>query len=426
MTIDTIKNELLGEKYYKINHPSGLTILVLTKPGYAGTSAMFSAKYGSIDTAIVDKNGDIRKIPEGTAHYLEHKLFESEDLDAFELFAKTGAYSNAFTSFDRTTYLFNCSANFKENLKILLNFVQSPYFTEQTVRKEQGIIGQEIRMYKDIPDWEIMFNLLSALFYEHPVKIDIAGTEESISRITADILYDCYNNFYNLNNMVLAVAGNVTLEDVLDVADKELKPSGGAPAKRVFVKESPVPIKKYVEEKLPVAVPQFLLGFKEDIKTPERSLKESLCTVLIHDVIMGRSSPLYKRMLEEELINNGFSDEFFSGFGYACCMFGGESKDPQRAADEIRKEIARVKKEGIDAASFERVRKKMYGGLVMEFNDVEAITQNLIDSYMDNTGLFDEIGICRSLTVDDVNERLQNILVDEYSALSVIIPVKGE
>ena len=225
-SIREIRNDLLGDAYYECKHPSGLTILVYPKKDYASTYAVFGTNYGSIDTFLKEKGGEAQALPEGTAHYLEHKLFESEELDAFTRFAETGAAANAYTTFDKTCYLFSCSSNFRENLKILLDFVQHPYFTEETVRKEQGIIGQEIQMYQDSPGWQVLFNLLRCLYHSHPVKIDIAGTVDSISHITADLLYGCYNSFYSLNNMVLAVAGNTTADEVLAVCNQCLQTAG--------------------------------------------------------------------------------------------------------------------------------------------------------------------------------------------------------
>ncbi|NLL63652.1 MAG: insulinase family protein [Ruminococcaceae bacterium] len=223
MLMRKIKNSLLGDLYYEIDHKSGLKIFVYPKVGYESSYAVFGTNYGSIDTFIKRQGEDAIKIPEGTAHFLEHKLFESEEQDAFERFATTGASANAFTSFDKTCYLFSCSNKFAENLEILLDFVQHPYFTQETVEKEQGIIGQEIKMYQDVPSWQVLFNLFRCLFHNHPVKIDIAGTVESIAEISAELLYDCYNNFYNLDNMVLACAGNTTVEEVLSVVDRIVK-----------------------------------------------------------------------------------------------------------------------------------------------------------------------------------------------------------
>ena len=223
--IREVKSERLGESYFEIDHPSGLKILVYPKKNYAATYAVFGTRYGSIDTEF-RLNGEEKFtcVPEGIAHFLEHKLFESEDLDAFERYAKTGASANAYTSFDKTCYLFSCTGKFQESLEILLDFVTHPYFTEKTVQKEQGIIGQEIQMCRDEAGWEALFSLLRAMYKTHPVRIDIAGTVESIAEITPELLYKCYETFYNFSNMVLCVAGNVTPDEVLSVADRLLKP----------------------------------------------------------------------------------------------------------------------------------------------------------------------------------------------------------
>ena len=425
--LDTLYTDaLLGESYREIRHPSGLTIRVLHKDGYKGSYALFATKYGSIDTKIEQPDGSFRTIPEGTAHFLEHKLFESEELDAFARFAKTGANANAFTSFDMTAYLFSGADRFSENLEILLDFVQSPYFTEQTVQKEQGIIGQEIRMYRDSADWEVEFNLLRALFHHHPVRIDIAGTEQTIAEITADLLYGCYRNFYNLHNMVLAVAGKATVEEVLAVADKVLKPAAGKPAVREFIPEPKAPAQSYIEERMPVKVPSFALGYKETIATPERTQKQALCAHVLLDAIAGRSSVLYERLLQEGLINTGFNHEYLYGFGYATCMFMGESADPARAAAEIRKAVAAARQTGIDRDSFERARRKLYGRIVMGFNDTDDVAHNLVESYFAGSDLFERARVCREMTLEDVNARLGEILDDETAALSVVLPKDGK
>ncbi len=423
MKIEKIRNAELDESYYKIEHPSGLSILVMPKAGYSSSYAVFTAKYGSIDTKIALEDGSFCGIPEGTAHFLEHKLFESEELAAFERFAKTGANANAYTSFDRTGYLFSCSGNFKESLEILLDFVQKPYFTQETVEKEQGIIGQEIRMYKDVPDWEVLFNLLRALYSVNPVRIDIAGTEESIAQITADLLYRCYGNFYNLNNMVLAVSGNTSVEDVLEVADRLLKPSAGSPAKREFIEETSAPELSYIEEKLSVSAPQFVLGFKEAVKTPERTAKERLGALILLHIIAGKEAPLYKKLLDAELINTTFSFEYFEGFGYACCIFAGQTKDPKAVAAEIKNEINRLKKEGVDEKSFERARRKLYGRMIMMYNDVDELANELAATFFTGNGLFDELELCKAITLDSINSRLKDILDEDSSALSVILPL---
>lgn len=424
MKINEIKNELLDEKCYHIVNPTGLNIYVMPKPGYSGTYAVFGTNYGSIDTKILNKNGETVDIPEGTAHFLEHKLFESEDLDAFARYAKTGANANAYTSFDTTCYLFSCTGDFAASLKILLDFVQSPYFTEQTVSKEQGIIGQEITMYKDVADWEVLFNLLKALYHSHPVRIDIAGTVESIAEITAETLYDCYNNFYNLNNMVLAIAGNVDVDEIIGICDEMLKPCDEFKFKREPHDEPEAIVQNYIEEKLSVAAPIFSLGFKESYGLPKRSLKDRIANNILLEMLAGTTSELYNSLLEQQLINTSFGFEQFTGFGYAATIFNGESKNPQEVAKQITAEIEKIRKNGIDPEAFERIRRKLYGRAVMSFNDIDEIANDLVGAHFDGAGVFDDIEIYRTVTLEDVAEILNNTMRPEYAALSVINPIE--
>lgn len=422
MNIKEVRNELLNEKYYDIDHPSGLKILVMPKENYSSTYAIFATKYGSIDTMIQMSDGSFKEIPEGTAHFLEHKLFESEDLDAFERFAKTGASANAYTSFERTGYLFSCSANFKRNLEILLDFVQNPYFTQATVEKEQGIIGQEIDMYKDAPDWEVMFNCLRTMYHNLPVRIDIAGTQESIAQITAKTLYGCYDNFYNLHNMVLAVAGNADVDEIVEVADKVLKPVEGKMAQRKVIDEPEEVIDSYIEEKLSVATPQFMFGFKESWDTPERTTKEEISMEILLDMISGQSSELYKRLFDGKLINNSFGFEYFTGFGYSCVLFAGESNDPKKVAEEIVGEIGKFRETGFDETAFERTKKKLYGRMIMGMNDIEGLANNMAVSYFAGEDVFTDFEIFKTVTLDDVNDIFKKTLDENRSVLSVINP----
>lgn len=423
MEIKEIRNTRLGEMYYDISHPTGLKILVMPKSGYEGAFAVFMTKYGSIDTDIPQPDGSYITIPEGTAHFLEHKLFESEDLDAFERFAKTGASANAYTSFDRTGYLFSCSGNFRQNLEILLDFVQHPYFTQQTVEKEQGIIGQEIMMYKDVPDWEVMFNLFRAMYHKHPLRTDIAGTCESIAEITADILYDCYNTFYNPGNMVLAVAGNVSVEDVIEVADRVLeKKNESRLLQRKLVDEPKEVVCHYTEEKLSVASPQFMIGYKENYDEPVVSAKQKLATDMIIDIIMGQSSQLYKNLINKKLINTNFAYEFFTGFGYSAVLISGESADPKAVEAEIKAEVRKFKEEGISEKDFSRTLRKLYGRMVMGFNDVDELANSMAVSYFWDEDIFTDFEVYEEITLDYINEVLNKIMKEEYCVLSVINP----
>lgn len=423
MEIKQLTNEKLGETVYCAKHSSGLEIRVLPKAGYTSAYAVFGVKYGSIDTAVKNENGEFETIPEGTAHFLEHKLFESEDLNAFERFAKTGASANAYTSFEKTAYLFKGSENIGESLEILLDFVQNPYFTQQTVEKEQGIIGQEIRMYQDLPDWQVMFNLLKALYSDHPVRIDIAGTQESIAQIDADLLYRLYKNFYNPSNMILSVVGGIEPQEVFDIVDRCIKPSEGKAAERKFVKESPLPVQTYIEEHLSVAQKQFLLGFKEDLSEPLLSLEDEIASQVMLEAIAGKSSALFKKLLDEELIDMSFGGEIFNGFGFSCVMLGGTSADPEKASEIIKEEINRCKAEGIDPAAFERAKRKFYGRYVMSYNDIDDTANLMMNLHFNGYEPFAELEVCKNLTLEKVQSRL-SVLNNEACALSVIGPIE--
>lgn len=419
--IKEVKNELLCDSYFEIDHSSGLKIFVYPKEGYSSSYAVFGTRYGSIDTCFSTDGADrFVSVPEGIAHFLEHKLFESEELDAFARYAKTGASANAYTSFDKTCYLFSCTDNFEDSLEILLDFVSNPYFTPETVQKEQGIIGQEIKMCNDDPGWESLFALLRGMYHNHPVKIDIAGTTESISEITADLLYSCYGTFYNHSNMALAVAGNVTVEQVLRVADKMLKPSEPKKIQRKFEPEPETVAEDTVIRNLSVAMPIFAVGFKENIKTPRRTLKECLESNMLLDIIAGRTSALYERLMNEGLINTTFDTEYFEGYGFSAHIFSGESNDYERVRALINEEILRVQKTGVSEEDFSRIKKKHYGSYIMNFNDIDSIANSLIGEYFNGDGLFDQLSVLESITAEDINRRLRTAFNVENSSMSVI------
>ena len=410
----------IGESYIKVLHPSGLKIYILEKPQYNSAYAVFGTKYGSIDTCF-SVNGEKTQVPEGIAHFLEHKLFESEDGDAFTKYAATGAYANAYTSFDRTCYLFSCSDRFYDNLGILLDFVQSPYFTAETVQKEQGIIGQEIRMYDDSPEWRVMFNMLLAMYKNHPVRIDIAGTVESIAKIDDKLLYKCYNTFYNPSNMFICIAGNVNPEKVLNQINGAIKTNAPIEIERICCDEPEEVTDCYVEQKLEVAQPIFCFGYKESMDKPERTVKEKVRTALLLEIIAGDSSPLYKKLINEGLINDEFSFECFTGNGYSAVIFEGESSDPKRVAEEIKAEVTRLKADGIDKKLFSAVRCGMYGEAVRSFNSVKNIASQLVECAMSDSELFDELKYIKSATPEKVYKRL-SLLDNDKTVLSVVNP----
>ncbi len=411
------------ESYVKATMPNGLEIYIMEKPQYSSSYAIFGTRYGSIDTKFSKDGGDEICVPEGIAHYLEHKLFEGEDGDAFSKYAKTGASANAFTSFDRTCYLFSCSDNFYENLDILLSFVQAPYFTKENVEKEQGIIGQEIRMYDDNPGWRVMFNLLKGMYHNHPVRIDIAGTVESIAQIDADLLYKCYETFYNPSNMFICLVGNIDTDKTLKQIEKTIIDRKPVEITRGEFSEPQSIVKPYVEQRLAVNTPMFCLGFKQKITTPYRRLKSKICVDLLLQIICGDASPLYARLMNEGLINDDFDSEYFNGNGYAAVIFEGESSNPERVANEIKAEIDRLRVEGVDKKLFSAVKCGMYGDMVRRFNSVENLAMSLTECAMCGYSLFDEIKMVKSVSYDDVMKRF-DIFDHSNAVLSIIKPLE--
>ncbi len=419
-----IRSERVQESYQKIDHPSGLTLLLYPMEGFSSAYAMLTTDYGSVDMAFrTDPQADFTRIPAGTAHFLEHKMFENEDGDAFAKYAATGASANAFTSFDKTSYLFGCADHFEESLRILLEFVTTPYFTQQTVSKEQGIIGQEIKMYDDNPDWRVLFNLLKAMYVKHPIAIDIAGTVESIAEITADSLYETYRAFYNLRNMVLTVAGSFSPDAVVRIADEMLRPAPQLQLERDFVQEPEQVAQKRIEQKFPVASPMFALGLKVCPADPKTNAANSIVNEIVNEVLAGDASPLYRRLYDSGLINATFDSETDCGKDFSTVIFSGESKDPDRVAREILQEIERVQKEGIDPAAFERGKKAVYGRYIRMLNRPDSIANAMVGAHFSGLGLYDLLEIAANATQEQAQQRLTEDYRTENASLSVISPL---
>ncbi len=415
-----------GETVYAGAHASGLPIYVCPKAHYTSAYAVIATRYGSVDTAF-EVDGKAVNVPAGIAHYLEHKLFENEDCDAFEKYAKTGASANAYTGFSQTAYLFSCTGQLEESLRILLDFVQNPYFTPENVEKERGIIGQEIRMCEDDPERLAMFRVLQMLYSQHPVRIDIAGTVESIAEITSDLLYDCYRTFYNLHNMVLVVSGNVTKELVERVADDLLKPAPPFTLERQHVAEPAMVETHRSEDYMPIASPMFYIGFKEPVSAGYlHTAEELMAAELLLELLCGRGSALYTRLMEEGLINETFGGGYFEGSGYAACLFSGESSDPDAVAQALLAEIQRFKTDGLDEERFAEERNALYGRLIAGLNDVENCGDWIVDDHFYGRKPFELIDSVAALDVQSVYTILHKGLCTENMALSVVYPIASE
>ena len=419
--MNAVKHPLLGDTLYVDTHKSGLHVVVWPQAEASSVYAVFATKYGSVYNVLPTADGGTEEVPEGIAHYLEHKLFESEKGDAFRDFAQTGANANAYTTFDRTAYLFHASENILPSLEILLNFVQDPYFTPETVQKEQGIIGQEIRMGEDMPGRRVLFNMLKGLFHKHPVRVDIAGTVESIAKITPELLYRCYYRYYNLHNMCLVVAGRITPEEVMDACDRLLKPAEEWVPDNYTIDEPDSAALEYVEDKMAVSAPLFYIGFKEPVVS--HTPKTLAGARLLIDLICGKSSPLYTRLLEEGLINDQFEAEYFGGPNYGIWLFGGESADPKRVKELIADEITRLQTEGVDAATFEAVRRGAYGRLVAGLDDPSDCAELILSHIVDGVAPLSELDALAEITVEEIADQLKVRFNPTVCTLSVVNPL---
>ncbi|MGG1879257.1 pitrilysin family protein [Paenibacillus cisolokensis] len=424
--MQSIHYDNLQETLYYEAMDNGLHVYVLPKPGFQKTYATFATKYGSVDNHFrVEGQNEVR-VPDGIAHFLEHKMFEEPEGDIFAKFASSGASANAFTSFDQTVYLFSATENIKDNLETLIDFVQNPYFTDQNVEKEKGIIGQEINMYQDNPDWRAYFGLIEALYKEHPVRIDIAGTVESIGTITKEDLYTCYNAFYHPSNMLLFVVGGVDPEETMEwvrsnQARKSYEKQGSI--ERLFEPEPQEVAQKRKESRLAVSLPKCLFGFKEKQVglTGEKQLKRDLTTKIMLDLLFGSSTELYQKLYDEDLISDSFGHEYNSSPQYAFSAVGGDTKDPDLLLSRIREEVDRLKSAGFQAADFERARKKKMGGYLRMLNSPENIAHEFTRYQFRGADLFKVLPVYESITLEDVNQRLAEHVDWEQMAVSVVL-----
>ncbi len=417
----------LDETLYSAVHSTGLRIYVMPKKGFSKTYAIYGTHFGSVNNRFVPigEENDIT-IPDGVAHFLEHKMFEQPDgSNAFDLFSKYGANANAFTSFTNTCYLFSCTNNFEECFAHLLDYVQKPHFTDENIAKEQGIIGQEIRMYDDDGEWKVMFNMLKALYSHNPVRVDIAGTVDSIAQINKDVLYNCYNTYYNPSNMVIAVAGDLSPEMVFDIVDKTVISRDSGEVKSIYPSEPPEVCTEYIEDRSSVAKPLCSIGFKDNfLKSGAELLKREAILKLIVKIIAGKSSKFYEKNYSEGLINDTFDTDVMTELSFSCASFGGECENPSLLRERILDEIGNFKKNGFDKEEFERVKRAFFGAFIRSFNNVESIGGLLCRNFLNDIDITDFPQIYSSITMDDLSNVLGEVFKEDTCALSVVLPAE--
>ncbi len=413
----------IGEQVYSEKLENGLTVFVVRKQGYNKKYAFFATDYGGADRRF-KLGGRWLDTPMGVAHFLEHKMFDTEDGNALAELSANGASPNAFTSTDITAYFFESIEKFQENLEILLSFVSIPYFTPESVQKEQGIIGQEIRMTEDEPDYAVYYGLMKALYKHNPLRDSVAGTVESIAEITADTLYSCHKVFYNPSNMVLVVAGDVDPEQITAAARKILpKEPGELPQRDYGPAEAMTPESGRFEARMEVSIPIFLMGCKAIPPVKDIDfLRQELIGTLAMDILAGRSSPLFLKMYEEGLINNNFSAAYEYAAGAACTIAGGESANPDRVFELYKQAAGDLAAKGPDPELFNRLKKAMQGRQLRSLNSFETICYNTARGYFRGYDAFQAPEVLAAVTREDITAFARDNLRSGDMALSVILP----
>jgi predicted Zn-dependent peptidase len=408
--MDKVAYQKINETLYKEILPNGLTVYLLPKAGYHKTYGLFSTNYGSIDNEFIPRGGtEYIKVPDGIAHFLEHKMFEKEDGDVFQKLGEQGASANAFTSFTRTSYLFSTTDQLELNLGTLLNFVQAPYFTEESVQKEQGIIGQEIQMYQDDPGWQQFFAILKNMYPKHPLHIDIAGTIDSIAEITAEDLYTCYNTFYHPSNMTLFVVGNLEPEALMAfIRENQAKKTFEAPEpiQRRFPQESPDEIIKRSEEKMPITIPKAIVGIKGLAELPKDNKERLIFKIsmdLLFQMLLGTTSQNYLRLYNEGLLDDSFGYEFSLDRSFHFADFGGDSENPQMLADRLTEILLHFDSDPeVNEKNLTLLKKKMLGKYFQSLNSLEYVANQFTQSLYGEWTLFDMPEIIQEIELTDV------------------------
>ena len=413
----------IGETLYTTVLPNGLPVYVVPKPGYRKSFAVFAANYGGADRNFTIGGAPV-KTPAGVAHYLEHKMFDTPEGDALMRLNATGANPNAFTSEAMTAYHFESTREFDENLRTLLSFVSVPYFTEESVQKEQGIIGQEIRMCEDDPDYMVYMNLMRCLFAHSPLRDSVAGTVESISHITPQTLYDCHKVFYHPSNMALCVVGDVDPEAVEKTA-LEILPQERAdlPGRDYGPEEALTPVTPLAEAHMEVAAPIFIAGAKlGPMKTGPDALRDRIIAGLSLRCLCGRSSPFYLKHYSEGLLNATFSCDVDYAAGMGMVVFEGETKDPKAVMAALNDEFRRVAREGIDPELFLRQKTASYGGRIRALSNFRGLAVSLAEGCFAGFQPLDAFALLENVTCDDISAWIRDNLVPERMALSIIYP----
>ena len=421
--MQVIENLKVKEKLYIEKLENGLTVMIVPKKGIQKKYIIWGTNYGSNDSKfIVPGEKDVTEVPDGVAHYLEHKLFEQENgKNSLDVLSALGVNANAYTTNNHTAYLYECTDKFYEALDEFMDYVQHPYFTDENVEKEKGIIGQEIMMYDDYPEWKVYMNAMQAMYHVNPIKIDTAGTIESIAPIDKEILYKCYNTFYNPSNMVLVVCGDFIPEKILEeIKERLIKKDANGEIKRVYPEEPETIVKEKIEEKMEVNTPLFVIGIKDKEAEQEEIVKKHIALEILLNVIFGQSSELYKQLYNEGVIYSSPSLEYEFAKGYAHVLITGQAKDPEKVYEQFKIAVKRLKEKGINKEDFLRIRKMIYGSYIKEYDGPQEIARMFLADYFKGINSFDYLEEIDSVNLDYAKQVLEDVFKEDKMVLSVV------
>ena len=420
-----IESSKIKEKAYIEELENGLKVIIIPKKNTKKKYVIWGTHFGSIDNHfIMPKTEEEVYIPDGVAHFLEHKMFEQPNgTNSLDTLMALGIDANAYTTNDHTAYLFECTNHFEEGLDELMDYVQHPYFTEENVEKEKGIIGQEINMYDDDPAWKLYMNAMDCMYEQNPIKIDIAGTIESISKITPDVLYKCYNTFYHPSNMTMVICGDFQPETMIKEVKKRLLPKENQGAiKRIYPSKENKIHKAFKNEKMEVSTPIFMMGYKDHENIEEDRVKKHIAIEILLNMVIGKSSKTYQELYTEGLLlaqpdmDYEFSDQ------YAHILISGTSKNPQKVMEKMTQTVNKMLQNGIEEDHFERMRRKVYGDYVVEYNNVGNIARMFLADTMKKVQSFDYIEKFETVTKEYAEQILEEVFQEENKILSIIEP----
>jgi len=419
-----IENNKIKEKVYIEKLKNGLTIMVIPKKTQK-KHIIWGVKFGSIDNKFrVLGEEDTETMPDGIAHYLEHKLFEQESGEnSLDKLSAIGVDPNAYTTNNHTAYLYECTDNFYDALDEFMNYIQNPYFTDENVEKERGIIEQEIMMYADYPEWSIYMNAIKAMYKSHQINVDVAGTKESIAEITKEKLYKIYNSFYRPNNMAVAVCGDFEPNEIIDEIKARITlKENNSDVERIYNEEQKEIVQKTAEKNMNISMPCFLIGYK-DTNFIDNKIRRNLAIEIILNIVIGKSSDLYKKLYEKEILTNDVDFNYEFGANYSHVLISGQSNFINDVIEEIEKKLEEIKQNGINEEEFERTKRKLYGSYVQDYNDIPSISCNFVICYFKDIMPFDFFDEFESLNKEYVEKVLEDIFNEERKVVSIINPL---